>query len=66
MREIRQSGSEGGVGFKPPSLPLFYSPRRPTHPFFLFFSGAARHWIECTERGHTPAWSCAPGAMPRR
>jgi len=25
MREIRQSGSEGGVEFKPPSLPLFYS-----------------------------------------
>ncbi len=30
MREIRQSGSEGGVEFKPPSLPLFYSPP-PTH-----------------------------------
>jgi len=24
MREIRQSGLEGGVEFKPPSLPLFY------------------------------------------
>jgi hypothetical protein len=23
MRETRQSGSEGGVEFKPPSLPLF-------------------------------------------
>jgi len=29
MREIRQSGSEGGVEFKPPSLPLFYSTDRP-------------------------------------
>lgn len=25
MREIRSSGLEGGVEFKPPSLPLFYS-----------------------------------------
>jgi hypothetical protein len=24
MREIRSSGLEGGVEFKPPSLPLFY------------------------------------------
>ena len=24
MREIRPSGSEGGVEFKPPSLPLSY------------------------------------------
>jgi hypothetical protein len=28
MREIRLSGSEGGVAFKPPSLPLFPSGRK--------------------------------------
>jgi hypothetical protein len=36
MREIRQSGSEGGVGFKPPSLPLFYSNEDPQIILFVF------------------------------
>ena len=41
MREIRLSGSEGGVEFKPPSLPLFYRVKRRSSLFFLFFGGAA-------------------------
>src|SRR5437764_13297848 len=34
MRQIRSSGLEGAVEFKPPSLPLFYRPNGPT--MFLF------------------------------
>ena len=36
MREIRQSGSEGGVEFKPPSLPLFYKRNDPRNILFVF------------------------------
>lgn len=39
MREIRSSGLEGGVEFYPPSLPLFYSLRRPLTLFLFCFSG---------------------------
>jgi hypothetical protein len=48
MREIRPSGSEGGVEFKPPSLPLFYSPTG--SPFIVLVTLASHRfdgwWLE--------------------
>jgi hypothetical protein len=42
MREIRSSGLEGGVEFKPPSLPLFYSNDDGPIILFVFGTGARR------------------------
>jgi hypothetical protein len=42
MREIRSSGLEGGVEFKPPSLPLFYSNDDGPIILFVFGTGAIR------------------------
>jgi hypothetical protein len=42
MREIRSSGLEGGVEFKPPSLPLFYRNDDDPIILFVFGTGASR------------------------